>query len=318
MPVPLRYHLDSMEDTQPLQVPAGPKTSVLIVSHNSAAALRRCLDALQNTTAREAVEILVVDKGSHDGSAQLDADYPNVTFVRLPRNYGFTKAVNIGTRTAAGDYLLLLDPRVEAAPGAVAALAARLDSDDGPAAVCPLLVDEEGAPLSRFRAVPNPGDLLRDWKRGRSEGSLPADLSAESIAVDFPPVAAVLVRKQFVKGMNYLDERYGEAGADAELFYQIWHASRKVLLLPGVRMTWRPANPVLPPDAEAQLSADQALGAVVYARKRGGLFTGLGARIGAVLHILLKLLTFQQSGFQSGRLMAVVSGQKIDGSQTSI
>ena len=97
-----------MDETQP--IPSGPRTSVLIVSHNSVAALRCCLDALLRTTDRQDVEILVVDKGSRDGSEQLDSDYPGVTFLRLPRNFGYTKALNIGTRTATGDYLFLLDP----------------------------------------------------------------------------------------------------------------------------------------------------------------------------------------------------------------
>jgi hypothetical protein len=207
---------------------------------------------------------------------------------------------------------------VEVEPGVVAALAARLDTDPDAAAVCPLLTDEQGKPLSRFRAVPSPADLLKAWKSGNTDGSLPADLSSESAQVEFAPKQAVMVRKQFVKGMNYLDERYGEFGADAELFYQIQHAGKKVLLLPGLKAIFRPEDPKLPQDALAQLSADEALGATAYAGKHGGFFAWLGTWFGAVFHVLIKLLSFQQPGYQMSRLVSIISGQKIDGSQGSI
>jgi GT2 family glycosyltransferase len=297
---------------------SGPKTTVLIVSHNCAEALRRCLDSLLRTTDRQAVEIIVVDKGSRDGSAQLDSEFPGTTFLRLPRNFGYTKAANIGTRTGAGDYLLLLDPHVEVTPGALAPLTAILDSDEEAAAACPLLVDESGRPLSRCRKIPAGSDLLDAWKKGAAGGSAPSDLSGDSVVVEFPPKAAVLVRKQFLRGMNYLDERYGEHGADAELFFQIRHAGRKVRLLPGVRVLYRPEEPELPPDARAQLSADEALAAAAYAGKHGGVFAGLGIRLLAILHVLIKLLAFQSFGYQMSRLLALAGGQKIDGSQSAI
>ncbi len=165
-----------MEEIQP--TPTGPRTSVLIISHNSIAALRRCLDSLLRTTDRKAVEILVVDKGSQDGSGQLDSEYPDTTFLRLPRNFGFTKAVNVGTRTAAGDYLLVLDAHTEVEPGAVAALTARLESDPDAVAVCPLLVDPEGRALTRVRPLPTAAELIQEWKtrrhrRGRCRPTFP-------------------------------------------------------------------------------------------------------------------------------------------------
>jgi hypothetical protein len=75
---------------------------------------------------------------------------------------------------------------------------------------------------------------------------------------------------------------------------------------------------LLSDDARAQLSADEALGAVAFAGKHGGILSWLGAWLGAVLHVFVKLLTFQQPGYEFSRLMAIVSGQKVDGNQVSI
>src|SRR5579863_2709655 len=93
-----------------------PKVTALIFSYDSAPALRRCLAALEGSKDREAIEILVVDCGSHDESPQLDTEFSGVTILRLPRYFGRTKALNIGTRTAAGEYLFFLTPQVEVMP----------------------------------------------------------------------------------------------------------------------------------------------------------------------------------------------------------
>ena len=99
--------------------PPTPKVTALVFSYDSAPALRRCLAALEGSTDRATIEILVVDCGSHDESPQLDSEFSGVTILRLPRYFGRTKALNIGTRTATGEYLFLLTPEVEVLPTTV-------------------------------------------------------------------------------------------------------------------------------------------------------------------------------------------------------
>ncbi len=98
---------------QEIDLPPPIKVTALVFSYDSASALRRCLAALEGSNDRAAVEILVVDCGSHDESAQLDSEFSSITMLRLPRYFGRTKALNIGTRTAAGEYLLFMTPEVE-------------------------------------------------------------------------------------------------------------------------------------------------------------------------------------------------------------
>jgi hypothetical protein len=179
-------------------------------------------------------------------------------------------------------------------------------------------VNDEGKTVSRFRKAPDAGGLLRIWKTGNDESVPAPEAVSGAVQVEFPPKAAVMVRRQFVKGMNYLDERYGEFGSDAELFYQIQHANRKVLLLPGLKAAYRPPSLNLSEDAQAQLSADEALAASAYAGKHGGIFAKAGVWLGALLHVFVKLITFQRPGYQMSRLMAIASFQKIDGTQGSI
>src|SRR6204780_5829661 len=127
---------------QPLaeQPAPSPKVTALVFSYDSAPALRRCLAALEGSNDRASIEILVVDCGSHDESAQLDSEFSNVTMLRLPRYFGRTKALNIGTRTAAGEYLFFMTPDVEVLPTTIQYLLARLGRAAETVQCCPLLV----------------------------------------------------------------------------------------------------------------------------------------------------------------------------------
>ena len=62
-------------------------------------------------------------------------------------------------------------------------------------------------------------------------------------------------------------------------------------------------------------SADRALGAAVYLGKRQGFGSALGFRMSAIFHVLGRILTFQNPGYDFQRLTALISGQKIDGTQ---
>ena len=279
------------------------KVTALVFSYDSAPALRRCLTALDGSNDRASIEILVVDCGSHDESAQLDSEFSNVTMLRLPRYFGRTKALNIGTRTAAGEHLLFMTPEVEVLPTTIPALLARLESDPEAAAVCPLLLDTDSHPVRQFFRLPTPSS-------GRDEPEPAAvDQSTEAATVEGANFNAFLVRKFFVKGINYLDERYGDSWSDAELCFQIRRASRKTLALPQVTALFTAAPPYAE-TARTILAADRIHGAATYFAKHYGAASGLIFRIKAILRALFS--------FRFPLFIALVSQEKIDGSQSAI
>jgi len=81
--------------------------SIIIVSFNTAALLRACLQNLD--TLQEADEVIVVDNASVDGSAQLvQNEFPWAKLIQLPENRGLTVASNVGLAAAQGKYILYL------------------------------------------------------------------------------------------------------------------------------------------------------------------------------------------------------------------
>jgi GT2 family glycosyltransferase len=288
-----------MAENLPVEEPLGPRVSAILVGWNQVEPLRRAVAALERSIDRERLEILVVDLGSQDGSAQLDSEFPAIVILRLPHNFGATKAMNIGTRTAKADLVFYLSPDVEVAPDTVSKLADKLEADSDAAAVCPLLVDEEGKPASRVYKLP-----VKESFKGEMP-TVPIDVNQESVNVEYPGRDAIMVRKQFVKGMNYFDERYGEYWADADLAMQIRRGLKKIRLYPSIRAVKHADTS--PDAAKGLLAADRAGGAAAFIGKYHGFMAGLGFRIGAIFRAL--------GHFDFKQLVALASGQKIDGSQ---
>jgi GT2 family glycosyltransferase len=279
-----------------------PKVTALIFSYDSAPALRRCLAALEGSKDRALIEILVVDCGSHDESPQLDSEFPEITILRLPRYFGRTKALNIGTRTAVGEYLFFLTPEVEVLPTTIPALLAKIESEPEVMAVCPLLIDTEARPASQFFRLPTPAT-------GLDVAPVAVNPQAEAVEVEYATFQAFLVRKYFVKGINYLDERYGDSFSDAELCYQIRRSARKTLALPRVTALYTFGSPY----SEASktiFEADRIHGAAVYFGKHYGFLNGFVFRIKSIVKALVT--------FRLGLFAAVISASKIDGSQSEI
>ncbi|MGH9229716.1 MAG: glycosyltransferase family 2 protein [Acidimicrobiales bacterium] len=103
----------------------GRVISVVVVSFNTRAWILRCLASLSTATRRHELDVIVVDNGSTDGSADAVAEaFPDVCLIRNLDNTGFARAVNAGSTVARGDYLLLVNPDGYLEPGCIDALVA--------------------------------------------------------------------------------------------------------------------------------------------------------------------------------------------------
>jgi CDP-glycerol glycerophosphotransferase len=122
-----------------------PLISVILPVYGVRTYLPDCLDSVLGqagaAAAQAAIEIIAIDDASVDGCGELLDDRAStdqrLSVVHLERNGGPGNARNIGLARATGSYVWFIDGDDLIAPGAVAAIAARLVSD------CPdvLLID---------------------------------------------------------------------------------------------------------------------------------------------------------------------------------
>jgi len=237
------------------------------------------------------MQVVVVDNGSWDGSAQLDADFPAVQFIKLPKNFGLTKALNLGWRAADSPYVFFLHEDTEVEPATARRLADVLDAHAEAAGVCPLLLDESGNPAPQLGSLPPDGT----WQPAEPAGT-------EPYPVDYPRGAALMMRVHVIKAIRQIDERYGQFGSDADLAEQVRRASKKILLAPDARVRHHGQD-----GYSSEEQADFLLGRAVFLGKYQGFAAGLKARIGAILGPL--------AGLKLSQLKYTIPGQKIDGTK---
>lgn len=89
--------------------------SIVIVNFNTQAYLRTCLQSIEakvlsGAEAMQAVEVIVVDNASQDGSVEMVKEaFPFVKLIASTENLGFGKANNLAISQALGTYIFLLN-----------------------------------------------------------------------------------------------------------------------------------------------------------------------------------------------------------------
>lgn len=284
------------------EAPVRPRVSVVIVAYRCEAALRRCLTALEASNDRASFEVLVVDAGSQDGTATIDVDFPSVQMLRLPRNFGRTRARNIGMRTAQADLIFFVDPNLEVQPGTVTALAEVLEASDAVTACAPQLRDPAGGVLLNSFNLPTPEELAQAARTGTPLPRVaPRDGRAQGVDEE-----AMMVRKMFVAGMNYLDEkRFSEHWSLLEVCWQIRNAGKQILVSDHTFAVLHPAPPAA--GLHEIYTVDRISGAGAFVAKHSGMGAGISFRIKSFLWAL--------RSFRMSLAFSVLSGAKLDPTQ---
>jgi GT2 family glycosyltransferase len=187
--------------------------SVIVVNWNRRELLRACLESLQRQTL-VAFEIIVVDNGSGDGSAEMAEREFGVRVIRNTENRGFCAANNQGIRAAGGEFIALLNNDAEAEPGWLEALWHGCNSarDVGMAA-SKILVWEDP------RLIDKAGHLIfpDGQNRGRGSGMRDCGQFDRQEEVLWPDGSAALYRRAMLDEIGGFDEDFFAYGDDAEL-----------------------------------------------------------------------------------------------------
>lgn len=87
-----------------------PDLSILMVNWNTREMTLECLRSIYAQAEQVPFEVIMVDNGSHDGSAEAIArEFPQVRLIAEDANHGFAKATNMAADVARGRYFLLLN-----------------------------------------------------------------------------------------------------------------------------------------------------------------------------------------------------------------
>lgn len=110
-----------------------PQASVIVVTYNNLELTKACLDSLERHTDYPALEVIVVDNASSDGSGDYLQAWarsgPGRQLILNNDNRGFAAANNQGLAQARGEYLVLLNNDTQVTPGWLGSLIGHLRRD---------------------------------------------------------------------------------------------------------------------------------------------------------------------------------------------
>jgi N-acetylglucosaminyl-diphospho-decaprenol L-rhamnosyltransferase len=126
--------------------------TAVVVNYNAKEHLLACVASL---LAEGPETVVVVDNGSVDGSEEALAEaFPDVKWLPSGANVGYGAAANLGVAVAGTEHVLVCNPDVVVAPGAIGALASYLDEHPGTAVVGPQVVGASGRLYPSARRFP--------------------------------------------------------------------------------------------------------------------------------------------------------------------
>jgi len=207
-----------------------PELSIVILSWNTRELTRKCLESVLPPvaaasagpggaaagTAAPPFEVIVVENGSGDGSAEMVArDFPSVRLLRNEKNEGYARGNNQGIALATAPFVLLLNSDTEVRPGALATLVDFLRSSPEYGAVAPRLVHPDGRVQKSCMRFPDlrVGLLYDSWfERRYGRGRHMKRYFMEDFDhlhdadVEQPPGACLLVRRDLLNRIGGFDE----------------------------------------------------------------------------------------------------------------
>jgi len=189
--------------------------------------LRNFLASVDASRGDLAVQTIVVDNGSADGSAEMVAgEFPNVILQRNADNVGFARGNNQAAREATAPLLLLLNNDTVVRAGAMQTLVRFMDEHPDIAAAGPKLVGGDGKPQRSGRNLPTVAALLNSiqflkwtgifrsaYRRYRREGFDPEKPGA----IGQLAAAAMIVRRGAFEQCAGFDESFGFGVEDVDL-----------------------------------------------------------------------------------------------------
>jgi GT2 family glycosyltransferase len=85
--------------------------TAVVVTHNSKDSIERPLQSVVDSTIADAIELVLVDNASADGTADLVRQrFPGCRVIDAGENLGFGRACNLGARESESEHILLLNP----------------------------------------------------------------------------------------------------------------------------------------------------------------------------------------------------------------
>ncbi len=216
---------------------------MVIVNYNSTDFLLASLKSLSVAIGGMDARIFVQDNGSRDDASRICGLSPRILLKRHGVNKGFAKAANEGIKDSTGRYILLLNPDTYATNGFLLPILQYMEANQEVGIVGPRIMNQDGTLQGSARSHPTlltalfgRSSLLSKWFPGNPvtrrnlidkccDGLCP-------IEVDWVSGACMVVRREAIKDVGLLDERFFMYWEDADWCRRMRDKGWKVMYFP--------------------------------------------------------------------------------------
>ena len=216
---------------------AAPDVSVLLLSWNTKQLTLECLDSLPvGIDDGLTVEVIVVDNGSRDGSAEALAERDDITLIANPENRGYAEGVNQAYERATGEFVLLLNSDVDFRPGSLSTLLRFLREHPDVAGVGPLYLNPDGTEQQHHYRFPTFGATIGNMSR--LLGRVPPlarrvdDDFTQARPVEQPSASCLLIRRSALPDDELMDEQFPIYFNDVALAYSLAQRGHRLWMTP--------------------------------------------------------------------------------------
>lgn len=241
--------MQTSADPSALAPPADlvPDLSILLLSWNTKAFTLRCLDSIPASLSPETTyEVIVVDNGSVDGSAEALTERDDIVLVANDVNRGYAAAVNQAYGRSQGRLVLLLNSDIVFSKGSLDTLIRFLAEREDVAGVGPLYLNPDGSLQQHHFRLPTFGMALANMSkrvaripavaaRVRSYRMLDDDFSAPR-PVEQPSASVLLLRRECLPADALMDEQYPIYFNDVALAHALRVSGHSLWMTPESRV----------------------------------------------------------------------------------
>lgn len=222
-----------------------PLLSIITVSWNVSSLLYDCLKSVAAASNLLALEMIVVDSNSSDGTPDMVArEFPWVRLICCDENVGFPRGNNMGIAVARGIFILLLNPDTIVVSDAFNKMISYLKANPGVGVVGPKLLNPDHTVQSSRRRFPTFWTALFEstWLQPFAPQKILAhyyalDLHDDKTAVvDWVMGAALMTRREIIDQVGGLDEAYFMYSEELDWCRRIKEAGWEVVYLPSAQI----------------------------------------------------------------------------------
>ncbi len=189
------------------------KLSIIIPHHNGEELLFNCLESILNQISIQDFEIIVVDNGSIDDSANKAKEkFPSINLLKSETNLGYSGGCNFGAKNAKGEYTIFLNNDTLHTKNWIEELIGFLDKNPQAGAAQPKILNATNK--DTFDYAGGAGGYIDKYcfpfVRGRIFNSLEKDSNQydDVKKIFWASGAAFIIRTELLRELNYFDNIY--------------------------------------------------------------------------------------------------------------